>query len=125
MYRLIRDPSFARCRLCIVARVRPPPSQAEEGGVVEGIAETGRILPSPLYKCQKESKTGRVLPPLLRGWMFGCFVNRENFFIVHFFRRARVCLPLLSLCRPICTVFLNPESCLRKQVHYELSHPSP
>jgi hypothetical protein len=46
-----------------------------------------------------------------------------------FFLRARVCWPLLCLCRPFC-IFVrcldsNPESCHSEQVRYQLSHPSP
>ncbi len=44
--------------------------------------------------------------------------------------RARVCWPLVCLCRPFC-IFerclgsSNPESCRSKQARYQLSHPSP
>jgi hypothetical protein len=46
-----------------------------------------------------------------------------------FFWLARVCWPLLCLCRPFCIVERcldsNPESCRSKQARYQLSHPSP
>ncbi len=42
---------------------------------------------------------------------------------------ARVCWPLLCLCRPCCIfercLDSNPESCRGKQAHCQLGHPSP
>ncbi len=46
-----------------------------------------------------------------------------------FFWRARVCWPLLCLCRPFCIfercLYSNPESCHSKQARYQSSLPSP
>jgi hypothetical protein len=55
-------------------------------------------------------------------------VRIHNIFGI-FFRRARVCWPLLFLCRPFC-IFArcldsNPENCRRTQTRYQLSHLSP
>ncbi len=51
------------------------------------------------------------------------------FLFVYFFRRAKVCWPLICWCRPICIfercLDSNPESCRRKQARYQLSQPSP
>jgi hypothetical protein len=52
----------------------------------------------------------------------------RDFFFVDIFWRARVCRPLLRLCRPF-MIFegcldSNPECCRSKQAHYRLSHPS-
>jgi hypothetical protein len=49
-------------------------------------------------------------------------------FFVYFFWRARVCRPLLRLCRPF-TIFegcldSNQECCRSKLARYQLSHPS-
>ncbi len=50
------------------------------------------------------------------------------FFVYIFFWRARVCRPLLRLCRPF-MIFegcldSNPEYCCSKLARYRLSHPS-
>jgi hypothetical protein len=55
-----------------------------------------------------------------------CFIL---FFFCIFFWRARVCRPLLRLCRPF-MIFegcldSNPECCRSKLARYRLSHPSP
>jgi hypothetical protein len=48
-------------------------------------------------------------------------------FVIYYFWRAIVCLPLLCLCRPFCIVCLesNLESCRSKQARYQVYHPSP
>jgi hypothetical protein len=52
--------------------------------------------------------------------------HREKYF---FLGRAKVCWPLLCLCRTFCIfercLDSNPESCCSMQGRYELSHPSP
>jgi hypothetical protein len=48
--------------------------------------------------------------------------GRNNNFT--FFWRARVCRPLLCLCRPF-SIFENPESCRSQQARYHLNYPSP
>jgi hypothetical protein len=46
----------------------------------------------------------------------------------YIFWRAKVCWPLLCLCRPFCIfercLDSNPESCRSKQARYELSNPA-
>ncbi len=62
---------------------------------------------------------------------FGLEKKRENspiLFFCIFFWRARVCRPLLRLCRPF-MIFegcldSNPEYCRNKLARYRLSHPS-
>jgi hypothetical protein len=58
---------------------------------------------------------------------FGLWIN---IFPVYFFGRARMCWPLLCLCRPFCIfercLDSNPESCRSKQAcFYQPSYPSP
>ncbi len=52
-----------------------------------------------------------------------------SYFFCGIICQARVCWPLLCLCRPVCIfkrcLDLTPESCRSKQARYQLSHPSP
>ena len=54
--------------------------------------------------------------------------NDDIFFFLYIFWRARMCRPLLCLCRPfmIFEGYLdsNPECCRSKLARYRLSHPS-
>jgi len=77
--------------------------------------------------------------PWLQGMIFGIckewasskdiyLTNNKYFFCCIFFWRARVCRPLLCLCRPF-MIFegcldSNPEYCRSKLARYRLSHPS-
>ncbi len=61
---------------------------------------------------------------------FSSTISVLDIFICTFFWGARVCWPLLCLCRVAHFVFVcemsgfEPESCCSKQARYQLSHPS-
>ncbi len=58
---------------------------------------------------------------------FGEDVLFEGRFFCIFFWQARMCWPLLCLCRPFCILERcldsNPESCRSKQARYQLASP--
>ncbi len=60
--------------------------------------------------------------------ILGAFLG-YSFFCIFFFWRARVCRPLLCLCRPFMIfegcLYSNPEYCRSKLARYRLSHPWP
>ncbi len=68
-----------------------------------------------------------TIRPEYNGMKWFCTIGsalvRTKLLILYLFWWARVCWPLLCLCRPFCR--FEPESCRRKQARYQLSHPSP
>jgi hypothetical protein len=82
------------------------------------------LCPSFLYPISRPS-----IPPPSPVTFAPPSVRFPPIFFVYIYWLARVCWPLLCLCRPFCfferCLYSHPESSLSKQARYQLSHPSP
>ncbi len=85
-----------------------------QSGTLVFIIQTNNVR---IPKCWKRADQENVMYYLRK---------RHVFDFLYTFWWARVCLPLLCLCRPFC-IFERclDSSCRSKQARYQLSHPSP